>query len=544
MGEVITTVGRSLAEGWWMFYDTLWALVLGFGLSGAVQAFVSKGEMQRVLGDHRPATVAKSSFFGMVSSSCSYAASALAKSLFARGADFTSSMIFMFASTNLVVELGIVLWLLIGWQFAVAEFIGGAIMIAILAVVLPRVVDVAELDAARARLREGNAGSGGHEAHAAMSEQEHTAKPWRQRIRSKAGWADASGYTISDVTMLRKELVIGFVVAGFASMAVPTSVWRALFLTGHGFWSALENVIVGPFLAFISFVCSVGNVPLAAALWKGGISFGGVIAFVFADLLALPLVLIYRKFYGTRLAVKLSLVFWAVMSIAGLITEGIFSLAGLVPTKLRGDIAIIHFGLNYTTVLNVIAVIAFGYLYWLYKNASRFGGGQGYAKDVVCGMQVRTSDAPARAQHQGQTFYFCSDKCHHKFEGAPDKYAGGQAVEAMSAVERQQPGGQTTSATDPVCGMTVNPATAGTADYAGRGYYFCSDGCRSTFLADPLSHLTVARDPVCGMDVTVASPGATATVDGTRYVFCMQGCAEAFTADPGRYLSAAAGASR
>jgi uncharacterized membrane protein YraQ (UPF0718 family)/YHS domain-containing protein len=487
------TVGSSLAEGFWMFFDTFWALVLGFALSGVVQAFVSKGEMQRALGDHRPRTIIKSGFFGMVSSSCSYAASALAKSLFARGADFTSSMVFMFASTNLVVELGIVLWLLIGWQFAVAEFVGGFIMIALLAVVLPRVVDVQELDAARERLRTGKAGSSGHEEHAAMAEADADTS-WRERMRSRAGWSDAAGYTVSDVTMLRKELVIGFVVAGFASIAVPTSVWQALFLTGHGFWSALENVIVGPFLAFISFVCSVGNVPLAAALWKGGISFGGVIAFVFADLLALPLVLIYRKFYGTRLAIRLSLVFWAVMSVAGLVTEGIFQLAGLVPTKLRGDIAVIHFGWNYTTILNALGLLVAAYLYWLYKNAARFGGGQGYAKDVVCGMQVRTADAPARTTHEGQPFFFCSDKCLHKFEGAPSKYASGPPVGGMDAEE------------------TGEAAVTGTA-----------------------------RDPVCGMDVTLASPGATATVDGARYVFCMQGCAEAFVADPARYLTARVG---
>ncbi|MCU1589954.1 MAG: hypothetical protein JWP11_1210, partial [Frankiales bacterium] len=421
---MLDTVGRSLAEGFWMFYDTFWALVLGFGLSGVVQAFVSKGEMQRALGDHRPATVARSSFFGMVSSSCSYAASALAKSLFARGADFTSAMVFMFASTNLVVELGIVLWLLIGWQFAVAEFVGGAVMIALLAVVLPRVVDVAELDAARLRVNAG-VGGGGHEGHGAMAE--HEAVPWRRRIRSTAGWSDAAGYTISDVTMLRKEIVIGFAVAGFAAMAVPVRVWQALFLTGHGFWSALENVIVGPVLAFISFVCSIGNVPLAAALWKGGISFGGVIAFVFADLLALPLVLIYRKFFGTRLAVKLSLVFWAVMSTAGLITEGIFQLAGLVPAVRRGDIATVHFGLNYTTVLDALGVAAFASLYWLYRNADRFGGGRGYAKDVVCAMQVRTSDAPARVHHAGSPYYFCSDRCLERFQADPDRYAGGDA---------------------------------------------------------------------------------------------------------------------
>ena len=484
------TVASSLAEGFWMFFDTLWALVLGFALSGAVQAFVSKAEMQRALGDHRPKTIVRSSFFGMVSSSCSYAASALAKSLFVRGADFTSSMVFMFASTNLVLELGAVLWLLIGWQFAVAEFIGGFIMIALLALILPRVIDVAALDAARERLRTGSARSTSHEEEHAGA---HTAAPWRRRIVSRAGWSDASGYTISDVTMLRKELVIGFVVAGFASVAVPTGVWKALFLTGHGIWSALENVIVGPVLAFISFVCSVGNVPLAAALWKGGISFGGVIAFVFADLLALPLVLIYRKFYGTRLALRLSLVFWAVMSLAGLITEGIFTALGLVPGTLVGDIATVHFGLNYTTILDILAVIVFGYLYYLYKNAAKFGGGGGYAKDPVCGMQVRTADAPAHATHQGHDYYFCSDKCHGAFEADPARYTGGQPAPVVS---QTAPAGAMdaeadATVTDPVCGMSIDPHTAaGHATHDGLDYSFCSDDCQTDFLADPARYLT------------------------------------------------------
>lgn len=483
---VLDTIGSSLAEGFWMFYDTLWALVLGFALSGAVQAFASRGQLQQTLGDHRAATVVKSSLFGMASSSCSYAASALAKSLFSRGADFTSSMVFMFASTNLVVELGIVLWLLIGWQFAVAEFVGGFIMIALLVVVLPRVVDVAEVDAARARLRDSEAG-GGHEQHAQTVQDNDSSSSWRRRIRSRSGWSDASGYTISDLTMLRKEIVIGFVVAGFASMAVPTSVWRALFLTGHGFWSALENVIVGPVLAFISFVCSIGNVPLAAALWKGGISFGGVIAFIFADLLALPLVLIYRKYYGTRLTIRLSLVFWAVMSVAGLVTEGIFAALKLVPGTLRGDIATTHFGLNYTTVLNAVALLAFGYLYWLYRNASRFGGGAGLAKDVVCGMQVRTSDAPAQTRHRGSTYYFCSDGCRGSFEAAPDKYV---PHEGMDRLDQDSPSG---TVIDPVCGMSIDPSTAGHIDHDGRDVFFCSVGCRERFVADPNAFTLGAR---------------------------------------------------
>ncbi len=414
MTTTIDIVRRSLADGAGMFWETLWALVLGFGLSGAVQAFVSREAMQRSLGDHRPRTIAKAGFFGAISSSCSYAASALAKTLFVRGADFTAAQAFMFASTNLVVELGIVLWLLIGWQFAAAEFVGGAIMIALLGLFLPRVVSAGEQEAARSSLA--GHGVGGHAMAAHDGHPTGHGSP--SRIRSVAGWSDAATYTVSDLTMLRKELVIGFVVAGFADAAVPISFWKSLFLTGHGFWSVLENVILGPFLAIISFVCSVGNVPLAAALWSGGISFGGSIAFVFADLIALPLLLIYRKYYGTRLTAKLLAVFWATMSVSGLVTEYVFQAAGILPAAVpsrHGMVGRDVFGWNYTTVLDVIALLVFAVISWLYRNRERFGAGAGYAKDPVCGMQVQVQHAPATAVHSGTRHYFCSEHCQHRF---------------------------------------------------------------------------------------------------------------------------------
>lgn len=431
------TVWNSLTDGAGMFWETLWALVLGFGLSGAVQAFVSRAEMQRSLGDHRPRTIAKAGFFGMVSSSCSYAASALAKTLFARGADFTAAQAFMFASTNLVLELGIVLWLLIGWEFAAAEFVGGVIMIALLYVVLPRVVDPREQESARSQLSS-DASHGGHDAHAGHGDTDapHATGSWRNRVRSLAGWSDAASYTISDVTMLRKELVIGFVVAGFADAAVPVSFWKSLFVTGHGFWSSLENVVLGPFLAIISFVCSIGNVPLAAALWTGGISFGGTLAFVFADLIALPLLLIYRKYYGVRLTAKLLAVFWTTMSAAGLATEYLFRAAGIEPTPETGRHGMIGrdvWGWNYTTVLDVVAIIAFAGIYWLYRNRDRFGGGTGYAKDPICGMQVEVAHAPASAEHNGRTYHFCSDHCAHRFRGDPDRFTGDDPTREPSA---------------------------------------------------------------------------------------------------------------
>jgi uncharacterized protein len=404
-------VTAGLSEGWWMFYATFWALVLGFALSGAVQAFVSRTQMRTALGDHRPKTLAKAGFFGVVSSSCSYAASALAKSLFARGADFTAAMVFMIASTNLVVELGIVLWLLLGWQFAVAEFVGGAIMIVLLGIILPRVIPNRWVDEARSRLAETSDPS---------ADNDTTRARWQERVHSRRGWSEASGYTISDLTMLRKELVAGFVVAGFASALVPTWFWRSLFTTGHGFWSSLENVVLGPFLALISFVCSIGNVPLAAALWRGGISFGGVIAFVFADLITLPLLVIYRKYFGTRLTMRLLGAFWVTMSTAGLLTEYVFKVVHLVPKVGARTVAITHAAPTYTTVLNIVAAIGFAVLYWLYRSrtprrqpaddtASR------YAKDVMCGMQVEKAKAPARVEFGSRSFYFCSDRCHAKF---------------------------------------------------------------------------------------------------------------------------------
>ena len=408
-----------------MFWETLWALVLGFGLSGAVQAFVSKDDMQRVLGDHRPAAVARASGFGMMSSSCSYAATAMAKSLFQKGADFISAMIFMFASTNLVIELGVVLVVLMGWQFAAAEFVGGPIMIVLLAVFGGFMLRGALIRQARERLQQGMVGDHDHQAMVGVSgerqaELEHT--PWRQKLTSKAAWSDAASYTMADITMLRNELVIGYTVAGVLAVMVPMRAWSDVFLTGHGFWTSLENVVVGPFIAFISFVCSIGNVPMAAALWHGGISFGGVISFIFADLIALPLVLIYRKYYGNRLALRLFITFYAVIAGAGLIVEGLFALLGGIPQHRPETIVETHFQWNYTTFLNIAFLAVFAVLYWLYRNRERLGGGLGSAIDPVCGMQVQTANAPAHVRHEGATFWFCSDGCRERFETAPARF--------------------------------------------------------------------------------------------------------------------------
>jgi uncharacterized protein len=420
-------VGRGVREAFFMFWETLWALVLGFGLSGAVQAFVSKDDMRRVLGDHRPAAVVRASGFGMVSSSCSYAATAMAKSLFQKGADFVSAMVFMFASTNLVVELGVVLLVLMGWQFAAAEFVGGAVMIALLALVGGAIFSPRLVRTARERLTRGTAGGHDHEAMVGVGRERQAQlerAAWRDKLTSKAAWTDAASYAMADVKMLRRELVLGYGIAGLLAVLVPLTAWNDVFLRGHGFATTLENVVLGPFIAFITFVCSVGNIPMAAMLWHGGISFGGVISFIFADLIALPLVLIYRRYYGTALTLRLFATFWALMAVAGLIVEGVFAGLRLEPTTRPDNIVPNHLAWNYTTFLNVVFLGVFALLYWLYRNRERLGGGTGHALDPVCGMQVEKGNAPARVLHDAEPVWFCSERCHDRFVADPARYAG------------------------------------------------------------------------------------------------------------------------
>ncbi len=437
---VLVDIGRSLREAFFMFWETLWPLVLGFGLAGAVQAFVSRDAMRERLGDHRARSVLRASGYGMVSSSCSYAASAMAKSLFVKGADYVAAMVFMFASTNLVIELGIVLIVLMGWQFAVSEFVGGIIMIVLLATLGALWLRGRLVVQARERLRA--AEDMPEHRHGAAASEESAPSPGTVRVRSLAGWADSAGYTMSDLTMLRRELVIGYTVAGFLAVLVPTSVWQAVFITGHGFWTSVENAVVGPFIAIISFVCSIGNVPLAAALWSGGISFGGVIAFIFADLIAFPLLLIYRRYYGTRLMLRMLAVFWALMSTAGLLTELLFRAAGLVPTMRPTTIAPARFSWNYTTYLNLIFLVLFGVLYWLSRNRDRLGAGDRYARDPVCGMQVEQAHAPARRRYGDEQHSFCSDRCAERFDAdrvVTDGAREGGDVTAGERVEARAP---------------------------------------------------------------------------------------------------------
>ena len=493
---LLVDIGRGLREGFFMFWETLWALVLGFTLSGVVQAFVSKDQMRAKLGTHRPAGVARASWYGMVSSSCSYAASAMAKSLFAKGADFTSSMVFMIASTNLVVELGVVMLVLLGWQFAAAEFVGGPIMIVLLALSGGWVFSAPVVQRSLDRIRGGADGGHDHQAMSGVSAErqgELESQPLNSKLRSPAAWSDASNYAVADVTMLRRELLIGYVIAGLLAVLVPSHAWNDLFLHGHGFWTSLENSLVGPLIAVVSWVCSIGNVPLAAALWSGGISFGGVIAFIFADLIAMPLILIYRKLYGGQLTLRIVALFYVVMAIAGLATQGIFGVLGAIPSRGTFSVSAAHFQWNYTTYLNFVFILVALAVWWMAKNRQRFGGGIGYAIDPVCGMQVRVGDAPAHSRHEGHDDYFCSDHCREKFESEPLRHTN-EAPHSHMSMDMGSSGAAMN--VDPVCGMSVDPLSAEDHRvHGGDNFYFCSIGCAARFDDEPERFLAPEATP-------------------------------------------------
>jgi YHS domain-containing protein/uncharacterized membrane protein YraQ (UPF0718 family) len=546
--SVLAQVGRSLREAFFMLWETLWALILGFTLSGVVQAFVPRERLQARLGSRRPAAVARAAGYGMASSSCSYAASAMSKSLFAKGADFVTAMVFMVASTNLVVELGLVLLVLMGWQFMAAEFIGGPIMIVLLALGGGLLLTAPVIARARRHLAERTPARVSHVSSEREAELEAT--PLSAKAADPAAWADASSYAVADVTMLRRELLIGYVVAGFLAVMVPTGFWNDLFLHGHGFWTVLENALVGPLIAVISWVCSIGNVPLAAALWSGGISFGGVIAFIFADLIAMPLILIYAKFYGWRVALRMVAALYVVMVIAGLATQGIFHASGWLPTNRELSIARSGFEWNYTTYLNLAFLVVAGGVFWLARNRARFGGGRGYAIDPVCGMQVRIADAPASATFEGHSYHFCSERCSERFEADPARF-----LKAAPAGHDRV--AEATALIDPVCGMSVElDRAAATREHDGATVAFCSLACAARFDADPASVLAstsfepmapepvrinlqprrarsteVLIDPVCGMSVELDRAAATREHDGATVAFCSLACAARFDAE-------------
>jgi uncharacterized protein len=403
----MNVIWDGLKDSFLMAWEVWWALVLGFAISAVVQAWVPRERVEAALSGSGPKPITWATALGAASSSCSYAAIAIAKSLFQKGASAASALAFQFASTNLVWELGLVLWVLIGWQFTVAEYLGGIVMIVLMTVLLRLFVNRRLEQQAR---EHAVAADTGHQHHAAGGQQS-----WRARLTSADAWSDVAHNFRGDWQMLWKEITIGFLLAGFIAQ-FGNGFFESLFIKNapHPL-PTIENVLIGPVIAVISFVCSVGNVPLAAVLWSGGISFAGVLAFLFADLIVLPIIAIYRKYYGIKFALRITALMFVTMVIAALIVHGLFSAVGAVPTGPRPTRADI-FGsikVNYKLFLNVLGVVIFVALFWM---TARRG-----ATDPTCGMKVDRNKA-VRKQVGTETYYFCSDHCLHAFEAGQHQH--------------------------------------------------------------------------------------------------------------------------
>ena len=434
--NIANAILHALQISLFMLWEVLWPLALGFLLSAVVQTVVSKRAVAVTLGRSDFRGFALACGFGAASSSCSYAAVAVARALFRRGATFANAMIFEFASTNLVFELGLVLLILLGWQFVAAEFAGGLLMAVLLWIIFKltlrqRMVDQAKLQAERGIVASTMEGHGEHDMSI-------TEGPFLSRLFSPRAFTAISHYFYMDIYSLYFDLGLGFLIAGALAAWVPNSVWQAFFLTDHPALNEVWGPLIGPVISMLSFVCSVGNVPLAVVLWNGGISFGGVISFIFADLIILPILNIYRKYYGGRMSLYLLGVSYLAMAVAGFLIGGAFQILGLVPTNHHVEILEAQPTWNYTTFLDIAFVLLMAVLAWRFFTtggpdmiramAHPSGGHSELVKDPVCGMSVDPATATEKADHMGHTYYFCSAGCRQAFEKDPARYLAKDAA--------------------------------------------------------------------------------------------------------------------
>jgi uncharacterized membrane protein YraQ (UPF0718 family)/YHS domain-containing protein len=415
----VNVIWHGLRDAFLMAWEVWWALAFGFFISALIQAWVPRERIESALSGSGARPLATATALGAASSSCSYAAIAISKSLFQKGASAASALAFQFASTNLVWELGLVLWVLIGWQFTLAEYLGGIVMIVLMALLLRVFVSHRLEEHAREHARSADTGHRHPTASSRLS--------WRRRLTSAAAWSDVAHNFRGDWQMLYKEILVGFLLAGFVAQ-LGNDFFNSLFLRSsphivQTFWGAL----IGPVIAVLSFVCSVGNVPLAAVLWSGGISFSGVMAFIFADLLVLPILVIYRKYYGGKFALRITALMYVTMVAAALVIEGVFSALGLIPTGARPTRTDIFSAItvNYKLFLNLAGLALFAALFWL---TARRG-----ATDPVCGMKVDRERA-VRVRDGKRTVYFCSEHCRAAFTAQRD-----QPPEPVMTPERVSP---------------------------------------------------------------------------------------------------------
>ena len=387
---IVQAVLSALATAFDMLWEVFWPLVLGFILSAIVQTLVSRRAVERALGSDSPRSLALATLFGAASSSCSYAAVAIARSLFRKGASFPAAIVFEFASTNLVFELGLILLILLGWSFVGAEFAGGLLMIVILALLFRWTLKPGMVEEARRQVDQGRRGR--MEGHGEM-DMSITEGPFLKRLFSGRGLTAISHNFWGDVTSVWTDIGLGLLIAGTLAAWVPASFWQSFFLTSHPVLSQVWGPLIGPVISLLSFVCSVGNVPLAAVLWNGGISFGGVIAFVFADLIIIPILDIYRKYYGGRMALYLLFVSYAAMALAGFLIGVLFQWIGIVPVHHPVTALVSGPTLNYTSVLNVTFLAIMALLGWRFL---RTGG-----LEMLRMMAMPAGDHAAHHDHSG-----------------------------------------------------------------------------------------------------------------------------------------------
>ena len=399
MSQLLSLLLEGLSNAAMMAWQIWWALVLGFAISAMVQSWAPRERIEALLSGQGIAPIARATGFGAASSSCSYAAIAIAKSLFQKGASASSALAFQFASTNLVWELGLVIWVLMGWQFTLAEYLGGIVMIVLMWGLLRFFVSKELEEEAREHARGAETG---HEHHMAATD-----LPLRERLTDAQSWSDVAHNFRGDWQMLWKEIVIGLLLAGYIAL-LGDDFFNGLFLTGSPpLVQTVWGAIIGPVIAMLSFVCSVGNIPLAAVLWSGGLSFAGVLAFIFADLIVLPIIVAYRKYYGNAYAMRIVALMFVTMVISALIIDLLFGAVGLIPAARPSTEDV--FGmikLDYKAVLNAVASVAFIALFVI---TARRG-----AKDPVCGMSVDKSVALS-SEIDGKTWYFCGPGCQEKF---------------------------------------------------------------------------------------------------------------------------------
>jgi uncharacterized protein len=353
--RALDAIGHALSVAGTMTWEITWSLILGFALSAVIQSLVRRDTITRLLGDDRPRTLATAAALGAASSSCSYAAVALARALFRKGASFTAAMVFEIASTNLVIELGVILALLIAWQFTLAEFIAGPIMIVLVAVAFRLFVRGKLIQAARQQADKGLAGS--MEGHAAMDMSIRSGGSFWRRLASSEGYTAVSRIFVMEWASVIRDVVGGLLIAGAIGAWVPDTIWRHLFLTQHPLAAKVWGPLIGPVISLLSFVCSIGNVPLAAVLWNGGISFGGVLAFILADLIIIPILFIYRKYYGAKMTLIILGFFYGSMVVAGYLVEILFGGLGLIPAERAARVSAAGIQWNYTSVLNIVFLV-------------------------------------------------------------------------------------------------------------------------------------------------------------------------------------------